>query len=527
MEQMNAHPPMPPPLPHFGPVLNNLSSGSSQQGGSSKEFNQHRAPQLQVIKPTTAGLMQYPSINRPSSAMDNLQQVTTNTSTKSRPGSVSPNLMSTEEFKSELIEKQSKISSINAASSIDERMEMRKRGELNMVNVERQDIDNKIVVDKRTSKVESQQMPDKLLSTLQQGKIKPFSYTVAVNDPNNSGKLDLSEIKSPKMRRRLLANMNSTDDEDVHEKEEFVEIQSTSMNLPDSFNHASSNQTQQTNITQNLKQNEANFNLPKNGINCEIRYYEAPRFENSNVSANQPSSPRNIETVTSPIIHYKDPPTFYNTSSCSNVLFDHNNNLRFKNPIKNETSSESYIDELNSEVAKSLESLSQLVENLHVNHRPSSQQTNYERDQQQHRLIHQHQTNPLTQQQLQYKRSTFLPADPYINTLGPPQQRSTCNSPAHTSSQYLVTPSSARSVGDFLVSQDLNYFSAGPNGDPYVMSPYYGCPLEVDAYNVPFNSLPKQSTARTFSPINYHNQNNCSTLNQKINNQTFNNSFRR
>lgn len=48
-------------------------------------------------------------------------------------------------------------------------------------------------------------------SGLQQDK-RPFAYVASVNDPINRGKLDLSQIKSPAMKRRLLANMASSEE---------------------------------------------------------------------------------------------------------------------------------------------------------------------------------------------------------------------------------------------------------------------------------------------------------------------------
>lgn len=42
---------------------------------------------------------------------------------------------------------------------------------------------------------------------------KPFAYCATLNDPNNRGKLDLTEVKSAAMRRRLLANLASSEDD--------------------------------------------------------------------------------------------------------------------------------------------------------------------------------------------------------------------------------------------------------------------------------------------------------------------------
>lgn len=70
---------------------------------------------------------------------------------------------------------------------------------------------------------QSMYLPAKLSSTLQRQDKKPFAYTAEVNDPNNRGKLDLSQIKSPAMKRRLLANMASSEERDENLDENLDE----------------------------------------------------------------------------------------------------------------------------------------------------------------------------------------------------------------------------------------------------------------------------------------------------------------
>ncbi|XP_054155638.1 probable serine/threonine-protein kinase DDB_G0282963 [Oppia nitens] len=60
-------------------------------------------------------------------------------------------------------------------------------------------------------------LPDKLLNTMNKDK-KPFTYTPSGVSGTEKGKLDLSSIRSPKMKKRLLANL--ADDEEEGEAEE-------------------------------------------------------------------------------------------------------------------------------------------------------------------------------------------------------------------------------------------------------------------------------------------------------------------
>lgn len=67
-------------------------------------------------------------------------------------------------------------------------------------------------------------LPDKLMNTMKREK-KPFTYTpLAVGD---NGKLDLNQIKSPKMKKRLMANM---EDEKVQDENRIESIDSSLQN---------------------------------------------------------------------------------------------------------------------------------------------------------------------------------------------------------------------------------------------------------------------------------------------------------
>lgn len=410
-------PPQPPP---FLPETKNLSTMANHNVDHVNHLQIH-SPSSSTIKPTTAGLLQYPSVDT--------QQVNEMQHGISGRDSVSPNLMSTQKFKDELAEKQARLSSINASSSIDERMKMRKKEEA-----------ERFAAPVETNNMH-QQIPEKLLHTLQ-GEVKPFSYSAAVNDPNNSGKLDLSEIKSPKMRRRLLANMNSNDEKDETGSESPImvrEVESVKSHTP------------QVAISTQALDNQC---LNNKDEACQIRYFEAPKFENfaagSTLNRYRPSTS---------IVHHKEPPRFYSMES----------------KPKGQEDIQTLPDDLSSldlEVARTLESFSLLVDNLETNHHPS-QQTSQRKDD---TTPKQPYANHL-QCSRQNSRSTISPKASYNNSFGQPKQLSNSASPTNT----LSYPSSSiytRSMGDFLLSPDSNYFPISTGRDIYPIKPYYGSHLD-------------------------------------------------
>jgi len=270
MKSTMIQPPPPPPLV-------DLSSGSYLP-----RSDPHKSRGNQV-RPTTAGLLRFPSI--PNAAQD---APTVNLAN-------GMGTMSSPSFKDELLRKQSRLSS-SSVSPIEDRIKA-KREEL----------------DSSRQNNELPNLPSKLLATAQREK-RPFAYSPDVNDPNNRGKLDLTQIKSPIMRKRLLANMDSTEQVDREERA--------------------------INGFENHSQSEDN-----NGINT-IRYHETVNF--IDLPAAQHQTSREI-----PILRYNEAPKFYNTRDQTNSSVN-----RIYTPEATDLSS--FAQELDAE----LESLSLLVSNI-------------------------------------------------------------------------------------------------------------------------------------------------------------------
>lgn len=334
-----------------------------------------------MIKPTNAGL-----IPSPSNFRETQHQQTP-----------SPNF-SSDLFKHELLERQTQLSRCSGGlSSIEDRIKTRKdeqRYNPPMTN-------------------EALNVPEKLLSTLQRDK-RPFAYSPDVNDPNNRGKLDLSQIKSLAMRRRLMANMESDDNEESLDLNQDDEGSSQTTNSYDGS------------TTENHIHMENKLNIQTLPIYRE---------------------------VSQPPIHYHEQPKFYNMTPQPQASAHYSERAQKRGD---------YPDNLDAELAESIESLSQFVNNLNLQEPPDMNQVNQ-----------QSRTKPNSEMQSSQRVSTFLPAS------GTPSSTAYDIMRDHETSRpsFYSTLPSGRTVPDYLLPSDTSYFT--PNPSPYSISAYYGGPLDL------------------------------------------------
>lgn len=380
---------------------------------------------VRMIEPTTAGLLQ-----RPLNGTQMEQQVN---------GYSAP--MGSNAFKNELLAKQSRISSAGAASTIDDRIKNRKE-EANSWP-QREPI-NRHVHQNGNSFINGHEnqmrnMPEKLISTIK-GDIRPFSYSIGVNDPSNRGKLDLSQIKSATMRRRLMMNMSSVEEADEETGEE------------ESHNDS-------------------------NGL------HQSPLISNRSFAGSS-SDPENVKTQTVhqevPIVEYKNPPVFYNSNPVTKQSPQDWASVRA-------STSNDYLYDLDLEVANSLDSLTSLVNSLpqpRISRPTPAKLTSTFTDDYRSATEYQPRSDRV---------SSFLPSESTINRT---RLSSNSRSPIEP---YSVTPN--RSVGDYLLAPDSSYFSVCSRSEPYSVSPYYGSHLDESNYEgLASNYLrDTQPSSKTFS----------------------------
>lgn len=215
----------PPPPPRALRSVSPLSAGGPSSVNIINSSESNLPNNNLIIRPTTAGLLQFPTpaINY-LSPEDANQQV--NHSSSSRSVSLSPSLtgsgqavdFGSSKFKDELLARQSKITGLNSVLPIEDRIKSNKQAS----SQEQQQKQRQTSPAMQMGSAHQDHVPNRLVSSLRKDK-RPFAYSPGVNDPNNRGKLDLTQIKSPIMRMRLLANMNSTDDDDENDENEFNE----------------------------------------------------------------------------------------------------------------------------------------------------------------------------------------------------------------------------------------------------------------------------------------------------------------
>lgn len=371
-------------------------------------------PPAMDVQPTTAGLLQFPSLPK--------QQLPLITTTYSP-----TNLLSSCMFKNELKAKQSQFST--TSEDIDERIRQRREAQMTSGRPMQQ--------------MPSDRMPEKLLSTAQRER-RPFAYSPDANDPNNRGKLDLTQIKSPTMRRRLLANMDSGEKQKIEDEYEPAADEST----------------------------------PPQG--CQTVHCE--RYESFMEAPTRNSGSKQHQVI----IQYNGPPTFYNTRQETTQSWADHEWLRQPSKGVARSRNADYLEHLNAEVAESLESLSLLVNDLDRSS-PSSRLSSSPHQQAQQLAMNRHQGR-------------------HLSTFAPPKQISDSNQsirstqPYHSAPSFYSTLPSGRLVGDFLLAPDSNYFAPSSLSGPYSMAPYYGTNLDIDEPVRHNNAVQNKKTAsyRTF-----------------------------
>lgn len=429
----------PPPEPPIGPIGCN-------------SFNTIGSMANPVIRPTTAGLVQYPSLPRESHMQQVHQQGQLSLS-----GHNHHNPLSSPMFKNELIAKQTQLSNTSGVT-IDERIKSRKEEQRRECSIKH------LSTDEQTAN-----MPEKLLTTSQREK-RPFAYSPEVNDPNNRGKLDLTQIKSPTMRRRLLANMESSSEDSIEDSDQAGQQQQ---------------QQQPKQFVSTVAQSQAPTNRK---VPTEHHH---PR-----TIANQRETP----CSNPPIIQYNERPQFYNLRQGNYIIHQLADQPKVHQVSR---TNNNYLDDLGAEVAESLESLSLLVNNLDGSARTAHQSPLSSIKSQDNHL------GETIEHEQQRKLTTFFPtsnnnnnsvvsSSVTTNNLEDKRRGRTnyCNSP----STYSNLPGD-RLIGDYLLSPGTNYFSGGSNSDPYLMSPFYGSSLDVESCEPMRNwsQTNKQTSHKTFS----------------------------
>lgn len=312
------------------------------------------------MKPTTAGLLKFPSLP------DSGEQVLA-------PRSLSP------EFKQELQAKQLSLMSANSdATSIEEKIRRNK-----MINFQCRSNNISSSNGRNQFQHEQQQLiPEKLMSAMQK-ETKPFAYTVNVSDPNNRGKLDLSQIKSPTMRRRLLANMESAEekeDDDCYEDDDDDDNNNV-------FHDDDDNEDDQSEILRRSEtispqtihghhQAQRADRHRKNAIKTisfspvvSFSYADDSRLQQLR-SPEYRGNQRQIlvqseQESRRPIIRYNEPPKFYNNYPDSSSSSD--TQVRFNSSSQRssrQTSDRSTVDRLDAEMAETLDDFERMLSNM-------------------------------------------------------------------------------------------------------------------------------------------------------------------
>ena len=296
--------PVPPPEP---------PAGYMKPIGRVHSPNSSPSPDARSIRPTTAGLLQFPA---PAHLLEEQHSLL-----HTRPLVGQPKR---ELFKDELRVRQNQM---NRASS-----ERRAQG----VSIDEQLRRRSLRANDNDARLQS--LPDKLVSSGAMGQQKdkrPFAYSPDVNDPNNRGKLDLSQIKSPIMRRRLLANMESKSQEDLEE-------------IQGDGNEAESH-----------REEEQKYKPVVLAAARTCKPVIAPKPQHL-MPKRQPSLDR--QQVKPQVVCFSEAPKFYYTNCGSdNTIKREKSNLRGQATRTHES--------LDEEIARSLDSLTLLANSLDKQHR--------------------------------------------------------------------------------------------------------------------------------------------------------------
>lgn len=429
--------PQPPPMPPNGLSIPTFKLTTSS---------------LDEIKPTTAGLSPQ-------------AKLTTRDLPESRPGSSQSSgddhratLCYPMDLKNEL---QSSLLSLNSTSpsslSIDERIQL---------NKERQRESSSSLSDRQNYNSSiSPEVPEKLFSAMQRDK-QPFAYTANINDPNNRGKLDLSQIKSATMRRRLLANMasksndsdedaTSIDAEDYNRSPIYIQQPQQAQDL-----HAYRSSTQPITHHRYYSNRPAESYINNNVVqsNDYGNNYTADMRNNYVTNICEDTSVRVRPTV----VHHKAPPQFYDIRQDLSFNKRATNNVEHTRRLSNEAD----IDRLSAELFASLNNLSSIISGMGKD----GEQTRPQQTRQVERQNHNQQVNGYS------TLSTFRPTQAGARSYNPNNHRGH----APNRSFMSVLPS-GRTPSEYLMTGDLNYFTPiSSNKEPYSMSTYYSEPLDVD-----------------------------------------------
>lgn len=386
----------------------------------------------------------------------------------SQPSASPTNILSSQMFKDELIRQQSRLSPSSDSNNltIDERIRLRREaGAHSRASTTNSSLghDSPLPepIDNRQAD-HSDKLPDKLTttsSTLQRDK-RPFAYSPDVSDPNNRGKLDLTQIKSSTMRRRLLANMKSSSSgDDEHDQQEPKQTNELTANNLNSASDCTQNQSD-------------------------------PRHFGPNQLEQQQQQQQTAH------VHYSaDPPEFYELDQQTNGYAQQVASIRHSIDAR-----EDYLSSLDADIAESLDSLSLLVNSLDA--RPSSnqrQQTDPQvvcSDSSQLRAPPRHQYGPT-------QRSSSR-----VSTFKGPATDST-SEPSGRPSFYSVLPS-GRQAPDYLNSYNVGHF--GPDNSfelPHSTASFYGPASPGDVVHTNstrcWHTTNSPTSQRTFamSPVEY------------------------
>lgn len=359
--------------------------------------------------------------------------------------------VSSQKFKDELAVKQARLSpNPDAKLSIDERIRL---------NKENQSLNSDPACRANN------RLPDKLnnSSSLQRDK-RPFAYSPDVNDPNNRGKIDLSQIKSPMMRRRLIANMQDSEDQanEAELQKGCVPEGCHSQELDEGGAKVASPVVREhvpiRLLDADLQQQQPIYHQPQQA--ATLNQQQQQQAGHPVLSAN-PNGDRQAPPMSRPIIRYNSPPKFYQLQQQAA-----------------RSSGLDYLESLNDEIAESLESLSLLANNLDTSPR------HYSPSGQPELATHHHDLGPSATQPTEPQRalSTFLP--PKTQDYG--RATTDMTHPHHRAQtqSFHSGPSDSGSAHDGFCSpgnSSSNYFGASlSSSGPYSMSPFYGSPLDVD-----------------------------------------------
>lgn len=410
----------------------------------------------------------------------------------------SSQLLSSQKFKDELAVKQARLSpNPDSQLSIDDKIRMRKERE----RARGGDL----------ACEQSARLPDKLVnsSTLQRDK-RPFAYSPDVSDPNNRGKLDLSQIKSPIMRRRLMANMEESQDDDDADFIAGTESWADGPSCKSNVKLVSSERVATKLLDTGLQQQQPSYHYLNDSIHkptaTPTPKMLAPIRNDKGAHVQALSNP--------PIVHYNEPPRFYDIEQA---------NYDTQQPYAPPGKSANHLNTLDAEIAESLEKFSLLANTLDTKGRQSRPQKQPSTNLHVQGRGATHNSGSVghgenfwppgasIRQAQPSKVSTFLSdTRDYGEKQGAEQMTTATRFQPQTPSFYSTLPS-GRCLSEYCpLGSKSNYFGASSSSSgPYSISPYYGCPLDVDEPAMPtWSRLDSKPTShRTFCT----NQNSSTT----------------